>query len=308
MTRFEYAWPELRWIDILEPDLAALTALAAEFGLPTHMLEKSLDPEHLPRCEFLQSGTFLILRHFDKGCSDDAGTMQELTTKLIVITGPDYVITIHRGLIPALEKQQLKAPDELHDMTSFMHLLFCFVVESFSRPLDELEAKTDSIERRVFALKRKNVLREGYKVKRKASTYRKVFKFTNDVFMKLQSRPQFPMNDLTDAKEPLDRLFFYADNIHEEITGLLNLHVSLMAQKTNDASFKTSEVMRTLTVFSIFFLPLNFLAGLYGMNFEHIPGLKTYNGFIITLFGMFVIAVAILVWMYRKGWLKREDF
>jgi magnesium transporter len=308
MNRFEHQWPELKWIDLEEPNEDVLTALAAEFGFPMHTLVSSLDPEHLPKCEFLEAGTFLILRHFDKTANDHAATMQELTTKLIVITGADFVVTIHRGALPGLEKIRSQVLTEIHDLSSFVRNTFCLVVNSFEHPLEALESKTELIEGRVFALKKKNVLREGYKVKRRASTYRKVFKFTNDVFMKLQGRVEFPLNDLSEAKEPLDRLYFYADNIHEEITGLLNLHVSLMAQKTNDASFRTSEVMRILTVFSIFFLPLNFLAGLYGMNFEHIPGLKTYNGFVITLFGMFVIAVAILVWMYRKGWLKKEDF
>jgi magnesium transporter len=307
MDRFEQQWPELKWIDIEAPDDECFNQLADEFGLPLHILLNSMDPEHLPKCQIIDGGAFVILRHFDALSTTESATMQELTTKLIVITGTDFVITVHRQSLPGLVKTKQQSSTHSYNLTSFMRHIFCMVVTSFERPLNELDSKTDTIENRVFALKRKNVLREGYKVKRKASNFRKVFKFTNDIFLKLQIRPEFPDNDLSDAKEPLDRLYFFADNIHEEITGLLNLHVSLMAQKTNDASFKTSEVMRILTVFSIFFLPLNFIAGLYGMNFEHIPGLKTYNGFIYTLTGMILIAVSIIFWMYRKGWLKKED-
>jgi magnesium transporter len=307
MTRFEQQWPELKWIDIQAPDVTCFTQLAEEFGLPLHTLLGSMDPEHLPKCQFIDGGTFLILRHFDSSMSKDAATMQELTTKLIVIAGSDFVITVHRQAIPELEKTKHHAKTHSYNQIGFLRHIFCLVVESFERPLNELDTKTDTIESRVFAIERKNVLREGYKIKRKASNYRKVFKFTNDIFLKLQSRTEFPANDLIDAKEPLDRLYFFADNIHEEITGLLNLHVSLMAQKTNDASFRTSEVMRILTVVSIFFLPLNFIAGLYGMNFEHIPGLKTYDGFLYALAAMFFIAASIIVWMYRKGWLRKED-
>ncbi len=91
------------------------------------------------------------------------------------------------------------------------------------------------------------------------------------------------MRDLAQVREPLDKHIYYADDIHEEITGLLNLHLALMAQRTNEASFRTNEVMRVLTVFSIFFLPLNFIAGIYGMNFENMPELKAANGYFMTL-------------------------
>jgi magnesium transporter len=192
-------------------------------------------------------------------------------------------------------------------LVSFVQNLCSHVITSFEAPIEGLEAKTDVIEGRVFALRRRNILREGYRIKRKASSYRKVFKFTLDVLVRLQSRTDFPLNDISDIREPLDRLIFYVDNIFEEITGLLNLHLSLMSQKTNEASFKTNEIMRILTVVSIFFLPLNFIAGVYGMNFENMPELKSANGYHFTVGAMFFIAIAILTWIYKKGWLKKED-
>ena len=66
--------------------------------------------------------------------------------------------------------------------------------------------------------------------------------------------------------------------------------------------------MRVLTVVSIFFLPINFIAGVYGMNFENMPELKSANGYYMTLGLMFIIAIAVLGWAYAKGWLRKEDF
>jgi magnesium transporter len=63
--------------------------------------------------------------------------------------------------------------------------------------------------------------------------------------------------------------------------------------------------MRILTVFSIFFLPLNFLTGIYGMNFEFMPELHQEHGYFYLLGAMSLIASAIFYWVYRKGWLKR---
>jgi magnesium transporter len=110
-----------------------------------------------------------------------------------------------------------------------------------------------------------------------------------------------------DRKDLVDRYYFYADDNLEIMTVLLNLHLSISSQMTNEASFRTNEVMRVLTVFSIFFLPLNFIAGLYGMNFENMPELKEPHGYFIILTIMGIVAVSLYLWMYRQGWLKKPE-
>lgn len=307
MNRFEHKWQSFKWIDIEAPTQQDFLNIAAEFEFPLKPLANCLDPEHLPRAEFFGDVGFFILRHHDKARRDSEGTMQALTTKLVFLVGKDFVLTIHRAPISTVTDFKLKCEFENLTLPEFLHSIISKVILSFDISIDELETKTDSIEDRVFSLHRRNILREGYKIKRKASNYRKVFKFTLDVLLKLKVRPEFPIQDISDLREPLDRLIFYTDNIYEEITGLLNLHLSLMSQKTNEASFKTNEIMRILTVVSIFFLPLNFIAGVYGMNFENIPELKLKHGYFVTLGLMAFIASVIVAWIYRKGWLKKED-
>ena len=307
MKRFEYQWQDFKWIDIEGPSQQDFVDIANEWSLPLRPLANCLDPEHLPHAEFFGSTAFFILRHYDSQSKESIGTMQDLTTKLVFVLGKDYVMTIHRAPINTVSEKMSKCNFENISLVNFLEYMINGVLLSFDRPIEELENKTDVIEGRVFALRRRNVLREGYKIKRKASTYRKIFKFTSDVLVKLKVRADFPIDDFSEIREPLDRLIFYTDNIYEEITGLLSLHLSLMSQRTNEASFKTNEIMRILTVVSIFFLPLNFIAGVYGMNFENMPELKNTNGYFVTLGIMFAIALAIVAWIYRKGWLKKED-
>jgi magnesium transporter len=307
MKRFEHPWQDFKWIDVEGPTQEDFLQLASEFDLPLRPLADCLDPEHLPRSEFFGDAAFFILRHYDVSAKASSGTMQELTTKIVFVVGKNYLLTIHRAPISTLTQIQSRCDFENFTLTTFVQAIYSKIIASFDAPIEELEKNTEVIEGRVFALRRRNILREGYKIKRKASTFRKVFKFTLDVLLKLQSRADFPLTDITDVREPLDRLIFYTDNIYEEITGLLNLHLSLMSQKTNEASFKTNEIMRILTVVSIFFLPLNFIAGVYGMNFVNMPELKTEHGYFIVLGLMLFIAIAIMTWIYKKAWLKKED-
>jgi magnesium transporter len=67
-------------------------------------------------------------------------------------------------------------------------------------------------------------------------------------------------------------------------------------------SQKTNEVMRVLTVFSTIFMPLTFIVGVYGMNFDWMPELRATWGYPAVLLAMAVIAVSMLVWIKRKGW------
>ncbi|MNL39372.1 Magnesium transport protein CorA [compost metagenome] len=178
---------------------------------------------------------------------------------------------------------------------------------SFDQPINDIEQKASVIEDRIYKLRRRNILREGYITKRRASAFKKVLKFSTEALVKMQSRQVLPPEAFADLKDYTDKMIFYVDDVVENMAGLLNLHISLMSQKTNEASFRTNEVMRVLTLVSIFFLPLNFIAGVYGMNFENMPELHHENGYFWTLTFMALVALGIAIWIFRKGWLKSND-
>jgi magnesium transporter len=82
----------------------------------------------------------------------------------------------------------------------------------------------------------------------------------------------------------------------EDVNNLMNLFLSLSAQKTND-------VMKVLTIFSVFFMPLTFIAGIYGMNFEFMPELRQKWGYPGVLLLMVLVALFIYVYFKKKKWL-----
>jgi magnesium transporter len=83
----------------------------------------------------------------------------------------------------------------------------------------------------------------------------------------------------------------------DDANTLLTIQLSL-------ASHRTGEVMRVLTVFSVFFLPLTFVVGVYGMNFEFMPELHTRWGYPIVLAAMALVTLTIYLWFRRNGWLR----
>jgi magnesium transporter len=86
------------------------------------------------------------------------------------------------------------------------------------------------------------------------------------------------------------------DHLRDAITSLLDAHVSILTMRTND-------VMRVLTVIASVFIPMTFVASVYGMNFDHMPELAQRWGYPIALGGMLAIGLAMLVYFWRKRWL-----
>jgi len=94
--------------------------------------------------------------------------------------------------------------------------------------------------------------------------------------------------------DQVSSLLFAADGLHDEADNLINLYMTV-------ASHKTNELMSVLTVASAFFIPLTFIAGVYGMNFTNMPELQYENGYFICLGVMGSLAVFIYILFYTRG-------
>jgi magnesium transporter len=99
----------------------------------------------------------------------------------------------------------------------------------------------------------------------------------------------------SETKEQTINLIANIDFELQELESKINLIFSIQGHRLN-------EVMKTLTILSVIFIPLTFLAGIYGMNFENIPELKTQNGYYILLGVMVVISVLAVWYFKRKKW------
>jgi len=102
---------------------------------------------------------------------------------------------------------------------------------------------------------------------------------------------------IQDLREAAESYQFYADQLLDEAQNLIAMHLAV-------ASHRTNEVMRVLTVFSAFFLPLTFIVGVYGMNFRYMPELEKRWGYPLLLAVMLTVSLTIFVWFRRRGWLK----
>ena len=141
-------------------------------------------------------------------------------------------------------------------------------------------------------------LREIHRLKRQVTLCKRLLWRTVDVTQRMVPNAGKASALLRDVQENAESYHFYADELLDDANTLLNVQLALASQRT-------SEVMRVLTVFSVFFLPLTFIVGVYGMNFKYMPELGERWGYPAVLLGMAVVTFAIYRWFRVRGWLRR---
>lgn len=300
-TVFECGTPPFRWIDVVDPSREELEALASEHGLHATSVQDCLEPGHLPKYERFGDSVFMIARAYDERAAHDADTAQQLTRKIAIFLCEHLLITVHRSEQRFLEDQKRSLAKRLQPSKDcgerIVIALLDAVLDTYWPPLDEAERavgvhEKGLLERRDVA----TVIREVYVLKRKVTALRWMGRHTVDMIQKLKTSSEATNPRLTDLKENSDGLYFAADELLEDVNNLLHLQLSLAAHQTN-------EVMRVLTIFSVFFMPLTFIVGVYGMNFKFMPELEKTWGYPAVWAVMIATCAAVFVWFKRRGWL-----
>jgi magnesium transporter len=285
------------WIDLAQPEKKDLQEIAAKYGLHRTLVEDSLQPAHLPKYEQTDSVQFVILRAYADDIGKEADTIQEVTNKIAVFIKPEVIITIHlvnydfiaRIKDSYVDTGQCGSPYEI-----LQHIIE-YVLATYETPLATIIQEIDDFEPRIFLQEHnKGMLQTFYYLKRRAAAIDRVLDLSRVVLDNLHKQLLTP--ELNDLKDSHVRLQTMSQHIQDSLSSLLNIYISLNSQRAG-------EVMRILTLFSAFFMPLTFIVGIYGMNFQHMPELRWHLGYPAVLLAMIVVTGVIYIWFKRKGWL-----
>jgi magnesium transporter len=278
-----------KWIDLENPTESELKSIAFPFDVDENYLEDALELGHLPKIERTPDYLFVILRAYTATDSEKVIGVSQISNKVAFFINKNTLITIHRPSFSFIENtpSKFKKPDEI------VLYLFNELLMTYDKPIQSQADKMDEFGQNIFLKGDNNLSVEKlYFEKSKARLTKKILLVTQSVFDQLRVDDNLS-STLQDLKDTLLHLIFRAQEVVDDATSLLNSHMTFTAQKSND-------VMKLLTVFSAFFLPLTFIVGVYGMNFHNMPELNLKYGYFITLLVMIVIAILIYIWFKRK--------
>ncbi len=277
------------WIDITTQGIHDLKPYLHDFELDDFQLSDSLQHGHLPKFEDQGNYKFLILRLYTGTPTSKLHSMTEISTKLAIFYNEKTIITIHRLPISFLGDVCSTSPNTFNALTGIIRNL----VKSFVEPTKELSNNIDELEKIVFLKQNQPIkLNAFYTQKSKTRILLKLVGISQYVVNQIKVDEQH-YSALQDIKDVLFNVYLDLEAVIENTQNLVNTHLSISAQKSND-------VMKLLTVFSAFFLPLTFIVGVYGMNFQNMPEIGWKYGYYAVLGIMFAVVLVIFFWFKRK--------
>ena len=285
----EKEFESFKWIDIENPIMEDLEKISKEHGLNYYLIKDSLEKGHLPKYEKTYKVDFYIFRAYTSDIKLHIDEVGEMSNKIAFFLFENKLITIHRAHF-----NFLRIHEEKHIKLNELFLrIVKMMLETFQKPTMELSQQISEIERTIFLRDHRKVLiEELYYIKSQSRILKKVLHITQSVIdhasPSLSSSSQYQ-----DIKDELLNLITYNDESVENSTQLMATYLSISDQKNN-------EVVRLLTIFSAFFLPLTFIVGLYGMNFEIMPEIKWKFGYLYSVILMIIVVIVIYLWFRRK--------
>ena len=293
----------ITWLDIdgLD-DTSIVSAVGERFNLHSLLLEDVLNTDHRPKVEEYQDHLFVVA----KMLSLDEETDGIVTEQVSFVLGKGYVISFQEKPGDVLDpvrdrirhgtgRVRRKGPDYL------LYALLDVIVDNYFLIVEDLGERIEQLERKISVRPGNEDLLTIQEIR---SLLIMVGRYTTPV-RELAGRMNTVQSELIDKStrryinDLQDHTVYIAESINTFRDMLTNLENTYHAGQ----NARMTQVMKLLTIISTIFIPLTFVVGVYGMNFDHMPELRWKYGYLMVMGSMTVIAGLMLLWFRRKRWL-----
>ncbi|MFG0329282.1 MAG: magnesium/cobalt transporter CorA [Phycisphaerales bacterium] len=290
------------WIDVQGlGDEATLKSIAEQFEIHPLALEDVVNIPSRPKSEPYDEQLLVITRMFQKKNTIDLDVEQ-----VSIIIGPDYVLTFQERYGDVLDpvRKRIRTPGGLMRKNGPDYLGYAIldtIIDAYYPLLTTLGDYLEDFESEVLESATTETLRRLNQVKNTLIVIRRAVSPQRDAVNSLIRDPNPLISDnvriyLRDTHDHCVQMNELVESYRELVSGLMNTYLSVVSNRMN-------EVMKVLTIMASIFVPLTFLAGIYGMNFEYMPELHSRWAYPILLIVMAVVGVGMLGFFYLKGWI-----
>lgn len=297
------AAPTVTWVNIDGlHDVSVIEKLGKAFELHPLLLEDILSTAQRPKFEDYEQSIFLVLKMLRFG--DDHQAVE--TEQVSLIVGPHFVLSFQErvGDVFDFVRERIRnskgrirklGPDYL------AYSLADAIVDSYFVVLEKLGEKIEDLEDDLVSDPNQKTLRQIHSLKREMITLRRSIWPLRELLSGLQ-RSESPLIAestsvyLRDVYDHTIQIIDTIESFRDMVSGMLDIYLSSISNRMN-------AVMKVLTIIATLFIPLTFIAGVYGMNFEQMPELEWRYGYAAVWTVMIVVASIMLVYFRRKKWL-----
>ena len=290
-------WAESDVLNLTEADVATI---AEEFGLHPLAVEDAIHTKQRPKIEHYPTHVFVVFHQLN----EVDGQLEAV--QLACFMGNDYLLTIHAGAARTLDEAKNRWAEEEDGMNQhpsfLLHTLLDVVVDEYQVYADGIEAEMEDLEELILSEPKLKVQRQLYSVKQRVARLRRyVLPESRMLAWAVDPDLPKPVPDTTarlfsDVEDHLLRIGDQVKNVDELAQAVLDMTQSAQAQDLN-------EVNRMLAAWAAIFAVGTLIAGIYGMNFDLVPGTGTRFGFWFAIGLSILSSVGLYLNFKKRGWL-----
>jgi magnesium transporter len=291
------------WINVVGlSDEEVIEKIGEKYKIHPLVLEDILHTEQRPKIEFFDNYIFIVLKTMSHNKKENKINFEQLS----ILLGNHFVITFQEkksNIFDALKKRLNDEKSKLRQMNSdyLAHGILDIVIDNYFLILEKFGNDIELFEDELMIEPLTKTLNEVYQLKRELLFLRKSVFPLKDVVTKLERSESKLIDDKTkfylkDIYDHVVQVIETVDTQRDLVMGLLELYDSRVSQRMN-------EVIKVLTIISTIFIPLTFIAGIYGMNFKFMPELSWEWGYYFTLMLMIVAGIGMIIFFKRKKWI-----
>ncbi len=291
------------WINIYGiHELEMMDNIGKIFGIDTLLMEDILNTDQMPKYVAEDNYDALILKMLDYNTDSNIITAEQIS----IIIGKNYVLTLQerKGDVfnPVRERiRNQKGRVRLNDNDYLAYALMDVIFDNYLSIIEILGRKIEDFETKIFSDNNEDIATKIYRYKIELSFLRKNIRPAKEAIMNLlKNEDAFfshdTLNYLEDLKESIIHTTDSIELYNNLVSDQLNTHNTLVSSKMN-------QVMKVLTIFASIFIPLTFIAGIYGMNFKYFPELELKLGYLFFWIVIMIIGVSLILFFKKKKWL-----
>ena len=288
----------LVWVDMIAPTAAERQLLHTEFQFHPLALEDIEHRHQRPKIEVYSNHYFIVVYGVHLGDLHEGIDLHEIS----IFLGKNYVVTVHSEPVPelqaALERWEHNTDSIGSDIGAVLYAIMDGLVDEYFPLIDELADRVETLEQKIFERFDREALNDIFTMKKDLLALRRVVAPERDVFNVLMRRdpPILPVGSVIYFQDVYDhtvRVLDSIDTYRDLLSSALDAYLSVQSNVLNEA-------MRRLTVISTIFLPLTFLSGFFGMNFDSLPFHEPLAMW-ISLGIMALTPVGMYLWFRSRG-------
>ncbi len=293
----------VKWININGlHDVEIIEEFGRRYNLHPLLLEDVVDTHQRPKFEDYEGHIFIVLNMLMYNQATNLVEKEQVS----LVLGDNYLLSFQErkgDLFEPIRERIKNNKGRIRKKKAdyLMYALIDTVVDNYFVILERMGEKVEKIEENLIDEVDNNTLQTIQHSKREMLLLRKSIWPFREVLSNLMRADTAFIEDeielyLRDVYDHTIQVMDTTESLRDMVSGMLDIYLSSLSNKMN-------EVMKVLTIFAAIFIPLTFIAGVYGMNFQYMPELGWRWGYFGTLGLMLVVGVAMLIFFKKKGWL-----